>query len=137
MRARTAATANPAAGCTGSARLLRQRTIGARRDRRGVTWLQRPIGTGRLRRGHPGVRPLTALAVTRQLNQHGIHVRAGRTAALVDLAGQLPPAVLASLISLHPATADRWSRPSPAIGPPTSTPVPSAKRRPGRCRAAG
>ena len=69
-----------------------------------------PDGTRWLFPGRVSVRPLTALAVTRQLNQHGIHLRAGRTAALVDLAGQLPPAVLASLLGMHPATADRWSR---------------------------
>ena len=69
-----------------------------------------PEGTRWLFHGRASVRPVTALAMTRQLNQHGIHLRAGRTAALVDLAGQLPPAVLASLLGLHPATADRWSR---------------------------
>jgi hypothetical protein len=41
--------------------------------------------------GRNSVRPLTAQALTRQLNRHGIHRRAGRTAALADLAGQLPP----------------------------------------------
>ncbi len=60
--------------------------------------------------GRTDLRPLTAQALTRQLNRHGIHLRAGRTAALVDLAGQLPPAVLASLLGMHPATAVRWSR---------------------------
>ena len=69
-----------------------------------------PDGTRWLFPGRVSVRPVTALAVTRQLNQHGIRLRAGRTAALVDLAGHLPPAVLASLLGLHPATADRWSR---------------------------
>ena len=69
-----------------------------------------PNGTRWLFPGRASVRPVTALAVTRQLNQHGIHVRAGRTAALAELAGQLPPAVLASLLGMHPATADRWSR---------------------------
>ena len=69
-----------------------------------------PDGTRWLFPGRASIRPVTALAVTRQLNQHGIHVRAGRTAALTGLAGQLPPAVLASLLGMHPATADRWSR---------------------------
>ena len=59
-----------------------------------------PDGTRWLFPGRASVRPVTALAVTRQLNQKGIHLRAGRTAALVDLAGQLPPAVLASLLGL-------------------------------------
>jgi len=69
-----------------------------------------PDGSWWLFPGRASVRPLTSLAVTRQLNQNGIYLRAGRTAALVDLAGQLPPAVLASLLGMHPATADRWSR---------------------------
>jgi hypothetical protein len=60
-----------------------------------------PDGTLWLFPGRVGLRPLSALAMTRQLNQHGIHLRAGRTAALVDLV---------SLLGLHPATADRWSR---------------------------
>ena len=64
-----------------------------------------PDGTRWLFPGRASVRPLTALAVTRQLNHYGIHLRAGRTAALVGRAGQLPPAVLASLLGLHPATA--------------------------------
>jgi hypothetical protein len=37
---------------------------------------------------------------------------AGRSIRLITLVtpGQLPAAVLASLLSLHPNTADRWSR---------------------------
>ena len=69
-----------------------------------------PDGTQWLFPGRASIRPVTALAMTSQLNRHGIHIRAGRTAALTDLAGQLPPAVLASLLGMHPATADRWSR---------------------------
>ena len=57
-----------------------------------------------------GPRPVTAKTIVIHLNKHGVHVRAGRTAALIDLAGQLPPAVLASLLGLAPVTADRWSR---------------------------
>ncbi len=69
-----------------------------------------PDGNRWLFPGRARLRPLTAQALTRQLNEHGIHLRAGRTAALVDLAGALPPAVLASLLGMHPATAVRWSR---------------------------
>jgi hypothetical protein len=69
-----------------------------------------PNGSQWLFPGRTAIRPLTAQALTRQLNLHGIRLRAGRTAALVDLAGQLPPAVLASLLGMHPATAVRWSR---------------------------
>jgi hypothetical protein len=57
-----------------------------------------------------GPRPVTAKTIVTHLNKHGVQVRAGRTAALIDLAGQLPPAVLASLLGLAPGTADRWSR---------------------------
>jgi hypothetical protein len=57
-----------------------------------------------------GPRPITAKTIVSHLNKHGIYVRAGRTAALIDLAGQLPSAVLASRLGLAPVTADRWSR---------------------------
>ncbi|MGI8446204.1 MAG: hypothetical protein ACR2MP_03245 [Streptosporangiaceae bacterium] len=57
-----------------------------------------------------GPRPVTAAKIINHLNRHGIYVRAGRTAALIGLAGQLPSAVLASLLGLAPVTADRWSR---------------------------
>lgn len=60
--------------------------------------------------GRSGLRPFTPLAAVTRLNGNGIYIRAGRTAALIDLAGQLPAAVLASLLGLHPATADRWSQ---------------------------
>ena len=60
--------------------------------------------------GQPGLRPVRPAAIVTHLNQHGIHIRAARTAALIDLAGQLPPAVLASLLGLAPSTAERWSR---------------------------
>jgi hypothetical protein len=39
-----------------------------------------------------------------------IRSQAGRRAALVDLAAQLPAAVLADLLNLHPTTAVRWMR---------------------------
>jgi hypothetical protein len=49
--------------------------------------LPAPDGQYWLFPGRTAVRPLTAEALTRQLNRHGIRLRAGRTAALVDLAG--------------------------------------------------
>ena len=60
--------------------------------------------------GQTGLRPVIPPAIAARLNQHGVHVRAGRTAALTDLAGQLPPAVLASPLGLAPSTAGRRSR---------------------------
>ncbi len=60
--------------------------------------------------GQPGLRPITSAAILTHLNHRGIQIRAARTAALIDLVGQLPPAVLASLLGLAPSTAERWSR---------------------------
>jgi hypothetical protein len=60
--------------------------------------------------GRAGIRPLTSNALNHRINQHGIRIRDGRTAALADLAGQLPPAVLADLLGLHPSTAVAWTR---------------------------
>ena len=60
--------------------------------------------------GQSGLRSVPPTAIVTHLNRHGIYIRAGRTAALIDLAGQLPPAVLASLLGLAPVTAERWSR---------------------------
>jgi hypothetical protein len=45
-----------------------------------------------------------------RLRAIGIHPMAGRRAALLDLAAQLPPAVLADLLNLAPGTAVRWTR---------------------------
>lgn len=46
----------------------------------------------------------------RSLNQAGIHVNAGRTTALMNLAQDLPAAVLASLTGMHVVTAEQWHR---------------------------
>ena len=60
--------------------------------------------------GRTGIRPVTAHTLNARINQHGIRIRDGRTAALIDLAGQLPPAILADLLGLHPSTAVIWTR---------------------------
>jgi hypothetical protein len=86
------------------ARLIRQQAAVA------AAWPPTPAGSRWLFPGQTGLRPYTSLAAVTHLNNHDIHVRAGRTAALIDLAGQLPAAVLASLLGLHPDTADKWSR---------------------------
>ncbi len=59
--------------------------------------------------GLPG-HPITASRLAERLRALGISTQAGRRAALVDLAAQLPAAVLADLLGLHPATAVRWMR---------------------------
>lgn len=55
----------------------------------------------------PG-RPLTPARLGQRLGKLGIDARAGRRAALIHLAAQLPAAVLADLLHLTPATAVRW-----------------------------
>jgi hypothetical protein len=87
-----------------------------------------PDGTRWLFPGRASVRRLTALAATRPLSQHGIHVHAGRAAAFVDLAGQLPPAVLAACWACARPPRPAEAAGSPATGPHTCTHVPSARR---------
>jgi hypothetical protein len=55
----------------------------------------------------PG-RPLTPAHLGARLGTLGIDARAGRRAALIHLAAQLPAAVLADLLHLTPGTAVRW-----------------------------
>lgn len=58
--------------------------------------------------GIPG-RPITASRLADRLRKLGIPTQAGRRAALTDLAAQLPAAVLADLLGLHPTTAVNWT----------------------------
>ncbi|MFI6850509.1 hypothetical protein OG535_40355 [Kitasatospora sp. NBC_00085] len=61
----------------------------------------------------PGVRPGTHIStdsIARGLASHGIPTRASRATALVQLAQDMPPAVLAPLLGLHVNTAVRWRR---------------------------
>jgi hypothetical protein len=55
----------------------------------------------------PG-RPITPARLADRLRALGIPARAGRRAALTDLAARMPAAVLADLLGLHPATAVKW-----------------------------
>jgi hypothetical protein len=57
--------------------------------------------------GLPG-RPISASRLAERLRAIGIPTRAARRAALTDLAAQLPAAVLADLLGLHPTTAVKW-----------------------------
>jgi hypothetical protein len=59
--------------------------------------------------GMPG-RPITAARLAERLRTFGIPTQASSRAALTDLAAQLPAAVLADLLNLHPTTAVRWIR---------------------------
>ena len=55
----------------------------------------------------PG-RPLTAARLGARLRKLGIRAQPGRRAALTHLAAQLPAAVLADLLGIHPTTAVNW-----------------------------
>jgi hypothetical protein len=61
----------------------------------------------------PGTRPgqhISSVALARRLAAHHIPIRPARTTALVQLAEDLPPAVLAPLLGLHAVTAEHWRR---------------------------
>ena len=79
------------------------------RDSRRYTGVGSPATTWLFPGLHPG-RPLTAARLGERLRKLGIHAQPGRRAALASLAAQLPAAVLADLLDLHPTTAVRWVR---------------------------
>jgi hypothetical protein len=55
----------------------------------------------------PG-RPITPARLAERLRALGVPAKAGRRAALTDLAAQVPAAVLADLLGMHPTTAVSW-----------------------------
>jgi len=57
--------------------------------------------------GMPG-RPITPSQLGERLRALGVRAMPGRRAALIDLAAQLPAAVLADCLNLSPGTAVRW-----------------------------
>ncbi|MBZ9644322.1 hypothetical protein [Streptomyces sp. PSKA30] len=59
----------------------------------------------------PGIRPgqhVSGTVLARRLAAHHIPIRPTRTTALVQLAQDLPPAVLAPMLGLHVITAQQW-----------------------------
>ena len=58
--------------------------------------------------GQQAARPLTPARLGARLNKLGIHARAGRRAAMLQLAAELPAAVLADLLDITPGTAVGW-----------------------------
>lgn len=56
---------------------------------------------------HPG-RPLHPSSLGQRLRRLGVPTMPGRRAALMHLASQLPAAVLAEILHLHPTTAVKW-----------------------------
>ena len=67
-----------------------------------------PPATTWLFPGHLPGRPITPDTLGERLRALGIYAQTGRRAALLDLAAQLPAAVLADLLGLHQNTAARW-----------------------------
>ncbi len=67
-----------------------------------------PPATTWLFPGHLPGRPITPARLGERLRAIGIYAKTGRRAALLDLAAQLPAAVIADLLGLHETTAARW-----------------------------
>ncbi|MDN5762435.1 MAG: hypothetical protein L0H41_08985 [Microlunatus sp.] len=60
--------------------------------------------------GHLPARPITASRPGQRLPRIGVRALPGRRATMLQLAAQVPAAVLAELLNLTPATATRWTR---------------------------
>lgn len=52
----------------------------------------------------------TPRAISTRLRRIGIHARAMRQAALIQLTAEIPPAMLAGILGIHPTTAVKWTR---------------------------
>lgn len=68
-----------------------------------------PAATTWLFPGHMPGRPITPSRIGERLRKLGIYAQTGRRAALLDLAAQLPAAVIADLLGLHDTTAAKWA----------------------------
>ena len=67
-----------------------------------------PAATDWLFPGHMPGRPITPSTLGERLRAIGIYAQRGRRAALLDLAAQIPAAVLADALGLHQTTAAKW-----------------------------
>jgi hypothetical protein len=67
-----------------------------------------PAATTWLFPGHLPGRPITPGTLGERLRAIGIYAKTGRRAALLDLAAQIPAAVLADVLGLHATTAAKW-----------------------------
>lgn len=68
-----------------------------------------PTPTWLFRGSYPG-RPMPVSTLQRRLNSHGIRAKPSRVTACLNLAQDLPPAVLASITGMHVITAEQWHR---------------------------
>ncbi|MFG1802428.1 hypothetical protein ACGFI4_19980 [Micromonospora carbonacea] len=60
--------------------------------------------------GRPATTPITLQALSRTLTRNGITAHLGRNAAMLDLAADIPAAVLADLLGMSTGTTDKWNR---------------------------
>ena len=77
-------------------------------DGRSYRGVGSPPATTWLFPGHLPGRPITPARLGERLRAIGIYAQTGRRAALLDLAAQLPAAILADLLGLHETTAAKW-----------------------------
>ncbi|MET8087884.1 hypothetical protein [Micromonospora sp. NPDC005237] len=61
-------------------------------------------------RGRPATTPISLQALSQALTRNGITAHLGRTAAMLDLAADIPAAVLADLLGMSAGTTDKWNR---------------------------
>jgi hypothetical protein len=87
---------------------LADATLQLIKDSRSYRGVGSPPATTWLFPGHLPGRPITPDTLGERLRALGIYAQTGRRAALLDLAAQLPAAVLADLLGLHHNTAARW-----------------------------
>lgn len=59
--------------------------------------------------GKSAGRPRHASSLMKSLNRQGIPARTSRNTAIHHLAGSVPPAVIASILGIHPNTAQKWA----------------------------
>lgn len=83
-----------------------------------LTQLPGPLPRGTVRSLPPGTwlfpgrrpgQPLHSQTIARRIRALGVDPRPDRNSALLELARELPPAVLGKLLGLHPGTAARWA----------------------------
>ena len=58
---------------------------------------------------HPG-QPVLPATISHRLARIGVNTVTGRASALLQLAGELPPTVVADLLGLRPKTAIAWGQ---------------------------
>ena len=80
--------------------------IGDGRTHRGIG---SPAATTWLFPGHLPGRPITPSRLGERLRDIGIYAQTGRRATMLDLAAQLPAAILADPLGLHENTAAKWT----------------------------